>query len=369
VKRGRSIATTLVVGCLLLPGAAAAQPSLGYNEDLHALHNEGRLGSVLDDIGAQGAETVRLNVYACRTAAPGGWDQYDAVIEAVQDRGLRAVVMIGGVPGAACPDNWAPPHTGAEWDAWYEFVAETVRRTWPVADAYEVWNEPNLPAFWDADLDPAAYSLVLTYAEYAIEEVEDQLCADSGECDLDLRTAFTGLGRPDLECEERGPTAAVCPRDYMRDALALVSPAYVDAIGIHLYPERSYDAGNAAARDQTLAQYAELDAEIERHGFGEASRLVTELGFRTRTDPDRCGGVSEDDQAERLTGTWLDLGDRPRLETVQIHRFADSRQEVCGAGPYKAYGVMGPDFGADGFEPKRSYCAIAAFLQHEPPKC
>jgi hypothetical protein len=353
----------------LAPAGAGAQPSLGYNEDLDALQGQGRLDSALDDMHAQGAETVRLNVYACRAAAPGGWDRYGAVVDAIAAREMRAVVMIGGVPGGTCPDNWGPPDSEGEWDAWYGFVAETARRTWPIADAYEVWNEPNLPAFWDADVDPAAYALTLIYAEYAIEGVESRLCSDSGECDLDLRTAVTGLGRPDLECEQRGAPAAVCPRQYLRGALPFVSPSYVDAVGIHLYPERTYAASNRAAQDEAVAQYDELDAAISQAGFGDAARLVTEVGFRTRTEPNRCNGVTEAEQAERLTGTWLRLGERPRLETVQIHRFADSRHEVCRAGPYKAFGVMGPDFGPQGFEPKRSYCALAAFLDRDPPKC
>jgi hypothetical protein len=371
VTRGRSIAALLAAGALLAlaPGDAGAQPGLGYNEDLHALQAEGRLDSVLDDMEAQGAALQRLNVYACRTTTPQGWEGYDAVVEALADRDMRAVVMIGGVPGPACPDNWAPPEADREWDAWYGFVAETVRRTWRVADSYEVWNEPNLPTFWDADVDPAAYAMTVTYAELAIEQVEQELCAESGECDLEAPTAFTGLGRPDIECADRAPTAAVCPREYLRGALAFLSPAYVDAIGIHLYPEGSYEKSNRVAQDEALAQYDDLDRAVAGAGFGAASRLVTEVGFRTRTEPDRCGGVDEADQAARLTGTWLRLGKRPNLDAVQIHRFVDSRHEVCRGGPYKAFGVMGSDYGPDGYEPKRSYCALAAFLDRDPPKC
>ncbi len=369
MRFGPAAAAAAATALVTLPAAAVAAPSLGYNEDLHALQLQGRLGSVLDDIEAEGAETVRLNVYACRATAPGGWEPYDAVVSAIRDRGLHAVVMVGGVPGGSCDRAWEPPRTGREWNAWYGFVAETVRRTWAVADAYEIWNEPNLPAFWPAEVDPAAYATVVAYAEYAVTDAQARVCAEHGECDLDPRTTVAGLGRPALSCRKRGQQAPVCATGYMRETLRYLSPFSVDAVGIHLYPERSYGADNEAAEDEAVAQYDDLDAVVDAAGFGDAARLVTELGFRTRTDPDRCGGLTEAGQAARLTGTWRRLSGKARLETVQVHRFADSRHEVCAAGPYQAYGVMGPEFGPDGFEPKQSYCALAAELDRDPPKC
>ena len=177
---------------------------------------------------------------------------------------------------------------------------EVVRRTWEVADEYEVWNEPNLPAFWPAEIDPVPYVAMVGYAEHAIAGAAVSLCADEGECGLDPRIVVAGLGRPALRCRDRGPAAAMCARDYLRATLEELGPSTREAIGLHLYPAGGPGSSNREASDDAVAQYETLDAAIERAGFGESPRVVTEVGFRTRTEPNRCDGVSGPDQADRL---------------------------------------------------------------------
>ncbi|MFC4498322.1 MULTISPECIES: GH39 family glycosyl hydrolase [Streptomyces] len=111
----------------------------------------------------------------------------DQVVDAYLELGIRPFLELGFMPeDLASGDetvfwwrgNVTPPHSYPEWA---DLVRATLRhlvdrygldevRTWPI----EVWNEPNLPDFWQ-DADEAAYHRLYEVTARTVKEVDAEL--------------------------------------------------------------------------------------------------------------------------------------------------------------------------------------------------
>ncbi|MFI6230325.1 xylan 1,4-beta-xylosidase [Micromonospora echinospora] len=111
----------------------------------------------------------------------------DQVVDAYLELGIRPFVELGFMPsGLASGDqtvfwwrgNVTPPES---WTEWADLVRSTVAhlvdrygveevRRWPI----EVWNEPNLTAFW-AGADREAYHRLYEVTAHAVKEVDADL--------------------------------------------------------------------------------------------------------------------------------------------------------------------------------------------------
>lgn len=108
------------------------------------------------------------------------WRTYDRLMTTTASRGLGFLPVLIGSPAWAAPASAQPPHERAM-PAFLDFIRSAVRRygpggefwrTHPELDrqpikAWQVWNEPNLPAFW-ANPDPDAYVRLLRAVSSAI---------------------------------------------------------------------------------------------------------------------------------------------------------------------------------------------------------
>jgi xylan 1,4-beta-xylosidase len=124
----------------------------------------------------QGSRRVRYN-----------FGYVDQVIDAYLDLGIRPFVELGFMPAdLASGDqtvfwwrgNVTPPRS---WSEWADLVRATIShlvdryglaevRRWPI----EVWNEPNLPDFWQG-ADEAAYHRLYEVTAHAVKEVDAEL--------------------------------------------------------------------------------------------------------------------------------------------------------------------------------------------------
>ncbi|GAA2535576.1 MULTISPECIES: GH39 family glycosyl hydrolase [Streptomyces] len=111
----------------------------------------------------------------------------DQVIDACLGLGIRPFLELGFMPGALASGeqtvfwwrgNVTPPADEKEWTGLVRAVlahlvdrygADEVR-TWPI----EVWNEPDLPQFWQ-DADEAAYHRLYEVTAHAVKEVDAAL--------------------------------------------------------------------------------------------------------------------------------------------------------------------------------------------------
>ncbi len=128
---------------------------------------------MLDDAIHQAADAgvrwSRLSVWWCMVEPERGqffWDDLDAAIQISHNYGIATMPVLlyppywavkNGVAGVECVNNMRknyPPQDMADWE---NFVRAMVRRYGPqgknLVNAWEIWNEPDLPEFLSVDND------------------------------------------------------------------------------------------------------------------------------------------------------------------------------------------------------------------------
>ncbi|HEY0906677.1 MAG TPA: hypothetical protein VGE17_05705 [Methylophilus sp.] len=88
----------------------------------------------------------------------------DTLAQKMEQQHLKSVFVVGGSPAfassapfyASNKDQYPPK----SYDTFAGFMSMMAKR-YPVVNAWQVWNEPNLPAFWQPKEDPVEYSKML----------------------------------------------------------------------------------------------------------------------------------------------------------------------------------------------------------------
>jgi hypothetical protein len=135
--------------------------------------------------------------------------------------------------------------------------------------AWQIWNEPNLPAFWAGHPDPAEYTRLLTVASRAVKEVDPEATVISAG----LPESDAGLPR----------------RTYLSSMIAAGALPALDAVGVHAY---------APGVDESVKGIEEVRAILDRAG-SPAGIWVTEWGWATQ-GPDSPFTVGLEGQADRI---------------------------------------------------------------------
>lgn len=111
--------------------------------------------------------------------APGqyDWSTFDRIIGYARSHGLK---MIGGLGYTTSWNTTAPPeetnqgrrlmYPPADLETWKRYVTNTVSRYKDVVRAWEVWNEPDLQAFWVGT--PAQYAQLLAVTYETVKRVD-----------------------------------------------------------------------------------------------------------------------------------------------------------------------------------------------------
>jgi hypothetical protein len=99
------------------------------------------------------------------------WSLVDRVVNAASARGLQIVGMIGYTPPWARPshpgpDDKFPPDNPQDYA---NFATAASARYVAAVNVWEVWNEPNISAFWEPAPNVAAYTTLLQAAYPAIK--------------------------------------------------------------------------------------------------------------------------------------------------------------------------------------------------------
>ncbi len=199
----------------------------------------------------------------------------------------------GRAQGAAlrrCDPGWAngtgvhsadlPPTEAhfADYARFMERMATTFRGR---VDAWQIWNEPNLPRFWRST-DAAAYGRLVSRTAPAIR------AADPGAL-----VVSAGLS-PD----------GADPYPFVASAMAAGMAGDIDRLGLHVYPERTPERcrprtdGRPVAKD--LCAVGALVDEARRHQPG-ISAWITEIGWSNYDRPGWGNQASEAEQADYLT--------------------------------------------------------------------
>jgi hypothetical protein len=301
---------------------------------------------------AAGATTHRL-VYAWRLAEPqrGVWDAgYTAEIARVAAAfPRRTLVVLAFAPRWAnpeadefCdegPDCLFPP-ARFEIPAWEAYVRKAAR-AFPHSDL-EIWNEPNLSAFWRSGVDPQAYmELVASAARVVREERAGRRST--------ARVIVGSLAQaPDDGADSRTPWG------FLEDLYGAGLAGNYDALSWHAYPYE--EDRNSPSRETGLARDLEqLRAVVRRHD-PDARLWVTETG-ETTTGGGSCADTSPEAAANRLAMLAHTLLSQPDIDALYVHTLfepasypLDNRERGFGV-------VEAPEPGVR--RPKPGFCALA----------
>lgn len=215
----------------------------------------------------------------------GGWDfsGTDLVVQEAVDGGISILGILGTSPSWANGGNeWNYPPTDME--AWRNYVRTVAIRCGEQVEAWEIWNEENIPAFWQPEPDPDAYLQILAAASEEIRAVDPDAVIVMG--------GMAGLGS-----------------DFMGECLSLGAGEYVDAVAYHPYAETIGVEGqpeeDLLRPKESLCRWLVQFVHwlVSQNTQKDLQVWITEVGWTTceETPP----GVDADTQAAYLLRTMI----------------------------------------------------------------
>jgi hypothetical protein len=235
-------------------------------------------------IASTGAAWVRFDFdWGGAEPEPGkyNWRRIDRLVQAARSRRLSVLATVAYTPAWARPagtSDKAPPTDPA---AYARFAEAVARRYSPLGvHHYELWNEPNVSAFWQPAPDPAAYADLLRTGSAAIRS------ADPAATIVSAGLA-PAVDRPDR--------ATLSPRTFLEAVYRAGAAASFDAVGIHPYTYP--DPPLTPHPDNAFATLPETYALMAAHGDGGKRLWGTEYGAPTG-ESERA--VTGEEQAARL---------------------------------------------------------------------
>ncbi|MCI3270488.1 cellulase family glycosylhydrolase [Streptomyces cylindrosporus] len=286
----RTALVLLVAGALLAAGCtprASSHTSLrlgiAYGDRLVWMSDRD-LAASLDDAVAVGARWVRADLSWQDVQADGPdryrWGLFDRVVTAAEARGLTVLPVLAYTPAWAragrCADSKCGP---ADPEAFAAFAgAAAARYTRRGIGTWEIWNEPNIPAFWHPAPDATAYATLLRATSRALRRV-----------DPSAKVVLGGLSAA-------GTEGAVSAPDFLAAVLAHGGKGLFDAVGYHPYtysrlasarvpPGTEWDGINRA--------HPSLHGVLAAHAMPDTPVWITEFGAPTNGP----GHVTEQRQA------------------------------------------------------------------------
>ena len=259
----------------------------------------------------------------------------DQMMALVKQAGLKSIVYIVGSPtsassapaGASYADKYPPRDPQV-----YAQVLSNMAQRYPNVDVWQVWNEPNIPAFWQPRIDPAGYARLLLPAVQALRAVvPTKPVAMAGMAYYSQMS-----GREGLMLDDMGKLGA-----YQLKLIVAYHP-YTDA------PEGS-DTGS---RD-FVARATSLNASLRAVGVPQI--WATEWGWSSYAGPkEEQPLIGELGQAEY---TLKRLALMAALDYDRIFLFALSDLDERAGVRDRCYGLL-----RENGEPKPVYHALQRFL-------
>ena len=280
-------------------------------------------------ISGTGARVLRQSFYwSIIEPQPGHYDfqLYDGYVTAAAKANLSILPILFDPPGfrSARPASGArrgtyPP---ANYSDFAYFAARLVRRYGPGGEfwqqhpelpqlpirSWQVWNEPNIPAYWPSGPNPAEYAAMLRTVAEGIRAV-----------DPGARVVTAGLNESELGIK-------LVP--FLNGMYRAGAKGSFDVLALHPY---------APGSDLVMAQVSRAVRELRRNG-DNARTLVTELGWATGMPSRRALVVSEAGQSSLIRRTVAELAryrERLRLDGIFYFNWRD----VSAAGSNDHWGL------------------------------
>jgi hypothetical protein len=309
----------------------------GFNTRQQVDFSPADVDRALDEVVAANSEMHRLLVYWADIQPNGPkewrWGAYDKVVRAAAARGLSLLIAPTGSPNwARMPDRRTAPtellHPFPYPDdlrAWETFVFQLTRRYAAYANAYHIWNEPNIKEFWLASqhltsrrLSPSAYTEIYCRAARRVRLADP--------------TALVGVGGI-------GPVSAQgvnwqAGRFLKRVYGVGIADCGVDFVAYHPYVMDAYCNGQNPPMDGLLAthrQMRRMRGVMISNGHADRTIWNTEWGFPSST----CA-YTEERQADLTARHDAYLASLPWLS----HSFWFNPMDAAGTDRWSFIGVL-----------------------------
>ncbi|HEU4966144.1 MAG TPA: cellulase family glycosylhydrolase [Candidatus Saccharimonadales bacterium] len=254
------------------PAVDLSAKALGIaaGSSLPSLSDE-QLAARLDGIHAAGARWVRLD-FDWSTVQPASstsfdWTAYDKIVAAVTSRHMEVLGILDYTPSwarpAGCDSNLCAPASATPFAA---YAAAAARRySSRGVHAWEIWNEPNNPTFWQPAANPGAYTALLKLAYTAVHQNDTQAVVTTAG----LSPQATANG-------------AYSPYDFAAAMYTSGAHGYFDALGDHPY---TFPLSPADSADDAWTQMAGANHSLRSlmiaHGDADKKIWITEYGAPT----------------------------------------------------------------------------------------
>jgi hypothetical protein len=252
------------------PAVAPAALALGIALENPEYAAPAALDRILGEIAATGSRWIRFDVKWADVQwhGPGSyqWARYDHLVDAARAHGLQVLANLAYSPSWARPagasDKFAPD-TAERRDAFARFAAAAATRYRDRVSAWEIWNEPNNPIFWQPLPNPASYAALLRAAYPALKAASP------------AATAIAGATAP-------APTSGglIDEVEFLQRVYAAGAAGYFDAWSHHPYDFNL--APGSPHKDsawwQTYGTSPSIRSLMEAHGDGAKKVWATEYG-------------------------------------------------------------------------------------------
>jgi hypothetical protein len=255
------------------------------------------LGRYMDAVKGSGAQWVRVDInwesiqYLGSTSY--NWTPFDNVVNTARARGLNVLGTILFTPPWARPAGTAGTTPPTNLSDYQTFTRAAVQHYGPLGvHAWEIWNEPNISAFWTPGPDPAKYTQMLKLSYTAIKQLDPSATVISAGL-----SPYGSYGNVDAQ--------HMNPINFLQNMYANGAAASLDAVGWHPY---NFPYGLSFYGWSAWSQMTDTSpsARSVMVGAGDGAKQIwtTEFGWPTGSS---TSAVSESVQAQMVTDSYAKL--------------------------------------------------------------
>ncbi len=275
---------------------------------------------------AMGATSFRIEIAWANIEGIHGqyyWAAFDTMVDRIIAAGMTVLGVLDTCPpwaNLSVPYNeWAPPKNSADFAAFCGIAAQHFTgkiTTW------EIWNEPNIAAFWATGPDAGAYTYLLVNAYKAIKAVQP------------AATVIVG-----------GPSPAGIPfATWVQQMYAAGAAGHFDAMALHPYAMPSLPSAGI------LSQVSAVHSLMVQNGDAGKKIWFTECGAPTGSALD---AVSQASQAQAFQELFAYA--KANSFTGPIYPYCVRDMGTDPADDQQNFGVV-----TYSYAPKQAYAAITA---------
>lgn len=265
---------------------------------------------------ATGVTSIRVDASWYNTQAAGAgsynWAPLDTAVSSIQQAGLTADLIIDQCPPwAAASGAQGPFAQPASPTAFGNFAAAVAQRYYGKGAKYfEIWNEPNNPAFWSPAPNPAAYTADLQAAYTAIKAVTPSA------------VVLTGGLAPQADSSNSYDIVT-----FFQDMYADGAAGYFDGVGDHpyTYPYAPDSVTLGSAWTEMAQTSTSLRSLMAAHGDSGKKIWITEFGA-----PTGSGGVSEAQQSDEIAQALAFAKQTSWIASFYVYSWQDGASDTFG---------------------------------------